>query len=336
LWELLHAARKPTHPPGQKRALSMVAATRNRRAPGNPRAQPLTFGSARLQPEQEDKMKAHSLIFAALFASCLCVMTADAGQIYGISYTDVASGSSIDLTAAGTLDWAKWGNGEANETLPFAAPRMTGGTIINTSLTPLGNVPSGQTVELLPFSPVSMVTPSFSWTNGTIAEHGGMPVGTSVSETILPAQSSYPLGIGLSFQVAASASPEALDVYVAGFDTRMKLAATLSGGASDSLIASNAALIPVAAGNTGNNYFSYGFFAIEYAGAGQTLTINLTADDQSGIPSSAPQYLFRNAGVMAATVSEASVPEPSSLVLSAIGLAGLLGCTVLRRMKARG
>ena len=213
-------------------------------------------------------MKQPLLILAVVFPSCLWFTTADAGQIYGISYTDVASSSTIDLTAAGTLDWVKWGNGEPNETLPYATPRMTGGSIVDPALTPLGSVPAGQTVVLLPFSPVA-ITPAFSWTNGTIAEAGGMPVGTSVSETIHPAKSSYPLGIGLSLQATASATPEVLNLYVAGFDTRMKLSATLSGGGSDSLVASSAALLPVAAGNTGNNYFSCGFFSIVYAGAGE-------------------------------------------------------------------
>jgi hypothetical protein len=282
---------------------------------------------------EEHLMKQTILNLAVLSVFCVIVASADAGQIYGISYTDVASSSTIDLTSAGTLDWVKWGNGEPNETLPYATPQMTGGSIVNPALTPLGSVPSGQTVVLLPFSPVS-ITPTFSWTNGTIAEAGGMPVGTSVSETIHPAQFSYPLGIGVSLQATASASPEVLNLYVAGFDTRMKLSATLSGGASDSLVASSAALTPVAAGNTGNNYFSYGYFSIVYAGAGETLTLNLTADNQSGIPTSASQYSFRNAGVMAATVGIASVPEPSSLVLSGIGLAGLLAGVLRRRITA--
>lgn len=160
---------------------------------------------------------------------------------------------------------------------------------------------------------------------------GGMPVSTSVSQEIAPAQFSYPPGLGLSFHAAASATPQVLDLYVVGFNTRMDLTATLSRGGSDSLIASNAILNPVPSGTGGNNDFSHGIFSILYAGAGETLTVDLTAYNQSGISSSAPQYEFPNAGVFAATVGVGAVPEPSSLVLSAIGLGGLLGYGAFRR-----
>ena len=115
-----------------------------------------------------------------------------------------------------------------------------------------------------------------------------------------------------------------------GFNTRMEVSATLSGGGSDSLIASNAVLNLVPSGTGGNNDFSYGIFSIVYAGAGETLTVNLTADNQSGISTNAPQYGFPNAGVYAATVNTASVPEPSTLVLSVIGLGGLVGFGFVR------
>ena len=88
----------------------------------------------------------------------------------------------------------------------------------------------------------------------------------------------------------------------------MRLTATLSGGETDTLVASNAVLNPVPSG-TGDNYFSYGIFSILYSGAGETLTVNLTADNQSGIPTDAPQYVYPNAGVYAATVNVGSFPS---------------------------
>src|SRR5262249_40217741 len=151
--------------------------------------------------------------------------------------------ATFDLTAAGTVDWAKWSNGESSP--PYTSPRKTGGTNINTTLTPLGTVPSGQSVVLTPFGAVVNVTPKFSWTNGTAPMFGGVPVATAVSETISPAQNSYPLGLGFSFQCAAATNLQQLTIYVAAFDARMKLVASLSGGGSASLIASNATLIVI-------------------------------------------------------------------------------------------
>ncbi len=274
-------------------------------------------------------MKPRPLQFVTFLIVGFCGLRVDAGQIYGISYSDIATDSTVNLTTAGSLDWVKWGNGESGN-VAYTTPVMSGSSIINPSLTPLGSPPSGTSVDLIPFAPVANVTPLFTWTNGTIPMSGGNPVGTSVSQTIVPAQSSYPNGLGLSFTVTAAATPEELTVYVAGFNTRMNLSASFSGGPSDSLLASTAALVPVASGNTGNNDFSLGVFSIIYSGAGETLTIDLTAANQNGISSTAPQYGFPNAGVYAAVVNAASVPEPSSVVLSVIGLGGVLCWTLLR------
>ncbi len=275
-------------------------------------------------------MIARVMAFATSLILAWGVSSANAG-ILGISYTDVTPGSTIDLTASDTLDWAKWGNGEPTNTIDYSTPRDSGGTIIDPTLSPLGPAPAGTSVVLEAFAPIAGETPVFSWTNGTIPMAGGNPVGTSVSETILPAQFSYPLGFGASLQATADSGPGTLDLYVAGFNTRMELTALLSGGGSDSLIASNAALIQIpGAGN--NNYFTFGMFSIVYSGAGETLTLDLTAANQLGIPTDAPQFGFANAGVFAATVVQgAAIPEPSSMVLSMIGFGSLFGFVLMRR-----
>lgn len=271
-------------------------------------------------------MRTFALRFATTFLFACAAAPAYAGNIYGISYTDISPTSSTNLTTAGTLDWVKWGNGDPNDTVNYMTSQMNGGTTINPALTPLGG--GGGTVQLAAFEPLTTSSPSFSWTNGTNPESGGVPVGTSVSEQM--DQNSYPLGLGLSFQVAASASPEVLSLYVVGFNAQMEVSASLSGGGSTSLTASNAALVNVQADGT-SNYYSYGIFSMVYSGAGETLTVNLTTANQTGVPLDATQYTFPNAGVFAATVNAASVPEPSSLVLSGIGLGGLLGYGFVRR-----
>jgi hypothetical protein len=113
----------------------------------------------------------------------------------------------------------------------------------------------------------------------------------------------------------------------------MRLSAELSGGGGTSLLASGALIQPPP---SNPNYFSVGIFSVVFSGAGETLTINLTADNQAGIPTDAPQYLFRNAGVFAATVNTAQVvPEPSSLVLGLAGGIGLAGLGLRKRHRRR-
>ncbi len=277
-------------------------------------------------------MKRYLILAAFILAgSGLFRAHATAGTISGITYTDLPIATTTDLTTAGTLDWVKWGNGGVTGSTVYTTPEMVGGTIIDPALSPLGTVPPGQTVLLVGFNPPP-VTLDFTWTNGTEAMDNGGPVGTVISETIDPAQFSYPLGLGARFQAEAAAAPRILNIFVQGFNTRMQLSASLSGGGSSSLIASNAALNLMPTLN--NNYISVGYFSVEYWGAGETLTINLTAANQNGVPN-APQFGFRNAGVFAATVVEGSaIPEPSSLVSS--GIAGLLGLafTLRRHRKA--
>ena len=76
-------------------------------------------------------MKLRALTFATMLIAGLCVSAADAGQIYSLTYSDVAAGSSVDLTTAGTLDWAKWGNGETTGMTTYTTPEKVGGSIIN-------------------------------------------------------------------------------------------------------------------------------------------------------------------------------------------------------------
>jgi hypothetical protein len=65
---------------------------------------------------------------------------------------------------------------------------------------------------------------------------GGPTVDTAVSETLSPAASSYPIGIGTTFTANASATSRVMDVYVFGFDSDVLLSATLSGGGSTSTV----------------------------------------------------------------------------------------------------
>jgi len=215
------------------------------------------------------------------------------------SFSQLTQGDLIDLTAAGTADWVKWGNGEA-EGLVFATVEKTGGTIIDSALTVTDPTAAGApSVVLSTFNPATSVL-DFSWTDGTAAMAGGGPVDNVVTQTMTPAQFDYPIGIGQSFTAAAAAELRVIDVYVQRFDSDMLLTAALSGGESQSIIVSPT-VNPV--GDAANVY-SFGRFRILYSGVGETLTVStLTLNDGSRVGAQSP---FANAGMFAAAVTPAS------------------------------
>jgi hypothetical protein len=80
-------------------------------------------------------MKPRALQVVTFLFAGLCGLKVDAGQIYGITYSDIATDSTVNLTTAGSLDWVKWGNGESGN-VAYTTPVMSGSSIINPSLTP--------------------------------------------------------------------------------------------------------------------------------------------------------------------------------------------------------
>ena len=60
-----------------------------------------------------------------------------------VSYTELSAGTQIDLTAEGTLDWIKFGNGE-NLTTSFLNTTKIGNPVfLPATLAPLGTPPAG-------------------------------------------------------------------------------------------------------------------------------------------------------------------------------------------------
>ena len=166
----------------------------------------------------EFEMRAFASSFRIDGSLCLCaVAPASAGSIYGISYTDISSTSSTNLTTAGAAGLGKMGQRRRDRHSQLQYLTNVRRPIINPALTPLGTVPQGPDGPARGVCPVVAPDPDAQllWTNGTNPEAGGMPVSTSVSRANRSgAQFSYPLGLGLSFQVAASATPEELSLYV--------------------------------------------------------------------------------------------------------------------------
>lgn len=250
------------------------------------------------------------------------VASAKAGESVTGSYSSLATGSTIDLTARGTLDWAKFGTDNSNNTTTFFVATKLGNPVINPVITPIGG---GGTTLIQFANPTGQGNLNFTWTNGNFGM--GFPgpavssVNSVITETIVPAQNSYPLGLGAQFTAGVSSTTRILDVYVQGFNSVMTVSAALSGGLSTSTnVTPNVVL-------SDGNYYSFGVYQIEYSGAAnETLTVSVqTALNQPSNPpwASAPQAAFPNAGIFAATVS--TVPEPATFCFMA--LAGALGVT---------
>jgi len=262
-----------------------------------------------------------------LSAVCLFSIPASGGIVTG-TYFDLADGTTIDLTATGTLDWIKFGNGENNTTTFLNTTKIGNPVFLPASLTPLGTPPANHSVDLIAFTGGGVL--NFLWSNGNFGMYNGAgPVDTVVTETISPADvGSYPIGLGASFQALAAAQTRELDVYVQGFDADTLITASLSGGGTASTVVTpshNPTSDPA-------NDYAIGRYHIAYSGVGETLTISVTTQDPR---TDGAQNAFANAGFFAATVTEAAaVPEPSTLILTGLGLLALV-CVALRQTYRR-
>jgi hypothetical protein len=234
-----------------------------------------------------------------------------AAQVVG-TYTELPLGTGINLSSAGTTDWVKWGiNGGGPGWTAVGKAGVP--PLISRGLAPLGTSPAGTNVVLIgipAIAPGNVM--NFTWTDGTGPAAGFSD--TVVTETILPAQFSYPLGLGAAMQVPASSATRVLDVYVQGFNADMLITATLSGGATTSVVVAPSKVPP----SDPNNYSS-GRYRVTFAGAGQTLTVSL----RTVSPVRPGSVAFPNAGFFAATLTDSgpsALPAPTNFAAQTSGL----------------
>lgn len=266
-----------------------------------------------------------AILFTAICAGLLSAAMARAGAVSG-TYFNLTEGTEIDLTAEGTLDWIKFGNGE-NDTTTFLNTTKIGNPVfLPATLAPLGTPPVESTIELIAFTGGGLL--NFSWTDGNFGMFNGTgPVDTVVTETILPPVSpevGYPIGIGATFNALASAQPRLMDVYVQGFNADMLITATMSGGGSDSVVVSSPFVNP---DSDSDNDYLIGRYRILYSGAGETLTVSIITQDPR---TDGDEAAFANAGFFAATVM--AVPEPSAF---STALGGAMLAAIYRRVSSR-
>jgi hypothetical protein len=246
-----------------------------------------------------------------VLAMALGTAQSAAAQVVG-TYTELPLGTGINLSSAGTTDWVKWG---VNTGGPGWSAVGKAGVppLISRGLAPLGTPPAGTNVVLIGIAANQNVL-NFAWSDGA-----GPAAGISdvvVTETILPAQFDYPLGLGAAMQVPAAAATRVLDVYVQGFNADMLITAALSGGASSSVVVAPSKNPPA----DPTNNFSAGRYRVMFAGAGQTLTVSV----RTVSPVRPGSVRFPNAGFFAATLTEdagpGSLPAPTNFAAQTNGL----------------
>src|SRR5665213_1002949 len=217
-------------------------------------------------------------LFLAIFFVSL-VTVSQAGTLTGI-FTPIVTGSNVDLTATGKLDWVHWGLYTADSLNRKASvtPQISNFTVI-------GNA-GDYTLTAYQYTDNSN---SYSWFDGT-------PVMTVTNTTSGVWAYGYPILLGSGFQITAPAdtTQRTLLVYVGTFAGRGKLTAALSDGSAS--IYTNTDLYNSANGPGG-------VYALTYTAdsSGQNLIVQWTLDSVAPGPNSTSANVTLQAAALTAT-----------------------------------
>ncbi len=152
-----------------------------------------------------------------------CVATSAGGSLAGSVQPDPQLPGPVDLTAAGSEDWAVWGLG--NDTTLSPSDRKAGGG----GISDLTNIDPDPSVPLRGLGALGQQVLKFSWTDGT-ANPAQTGVFAGIQHDGQQALTSTVVGKGFSFTVPADTTPRTLKVYVATNRAAGQLTATLSDG----------------------------------------------------------------------------------------------------------
>ena len=247
------------------------------------------------------------------FSTCVTAQ-ASAGSLSGTVQTDPAvtppGEFPVDLTKAGSEDWAIWGYANGGTSTSLAPDvRKAGGA----SITALADIDPGPTAPLRGLGQFSCQTGDcspflFGWSDGDSVPTASGVEGGIQHNGLAPTNVST-VGKGFSFSVPADTSTRTLKVYVATNRADGQLSATLSDGSAGAFINTLGA---------GANVRS-AIYTVTYAAAsaGQTLNVQWTetADFCNGAGHCDNAALYAVAlsgddatGATAALSSDASVP----------------------------
>lgn len=250
--------------------------------------------------------KTISLLLACLAGACFFNSQATAGTLIGsvIPLGFDTSGMTpdfFDLTAQGTLDWAKYGL----DPDPAAFNQKSGGVNQISDKAPVGSTNTLYGGEI--------IGPSFSWSDGTPTPTGS---GAQFSDY------NCSLGNGLQFTVTADTTTKYLLVYAGIWGGRLRCEAFLSDNS--------------ATGYTNNSVFTdvddmfAGVFQLQFAAnsPGQTLTVQLIVD-QEGVDG-----IYTSANLQAAALKAA--PPPPEIVVPPASQTNYSGYAAQFTATARG
>jgi hypothetical protein len=209
------------------------------------------------------------------------------------TFTPVPTGSNVNLTALGALDWVHWGL-----YTDTSLNRKAGVTPWITDFTELS--PGGSNAFVFVYQYADNYN-GYSWSDG-VPEVEATDTPTGVWAYGLPN-----LGTGFEFTVPADTTVRTLKVFVGVFSGRGAFTASLSDGSAPTY--TNSQLSNLANGPGA-------VYTLQYAAAsaGQTLRIRWTLLQAAG--PSAPQA---NVTLQAATLSEAGANHPPFAVITAPG-----------------
>lgn len=194
-----------------------------------------------------------------LFLSIGLSPFAHAGMLSG-TFTSIATGSNVDLTATGKLDWVHWGlyTDTSINRKGSVSPQISNFTVI------------GNTSNYLAAYQYSGNSNSYSWSDGT-------PVASVTNTTtgVWAYGTPFPVGTGFQLTAPAGTNEQILELFVGVYAGRGKLTATLSDGSATEY--SNTSLENLSNGPGG-------VYKLTYAAnsPGQTLTVQWVLDLVAG------------------------------------------------------
>lgn len=181
------------------------------------------------------------------------------------SITD--SGTVVNLTAEGTLDWANWGHEAGGD---FNHKEVGGLAVDQISNWTAFNIGSA----FLEWDGFQGLLFGYSWTNGT-------PL-ASVSTTGFSPEANWinfngSLGSGFQFTVPADTTRRVLRVYAGSHNCTVRIRGTLSDGSAADLV--NESLDDAVSGDD-----EYGYVTMYYAAGAANQTLTVTVNNPVGAP----------------------------------------------------